>query len=138
MIGSSILIIFDDNNECGAWLIDFTKTMLMTDKTLTHRDPWVLGNHEDGYLFGVDNLIQVRPVWFKHTFHNYTTLLYQYYLFGVDNLIQVRSVWFKRTFHDCTVTLLYQWYLFGVDNLIQVRSVWFKHTFHDYTVTLLY
>ena len=58
MIGSSILIIFDDNNECGAWLIDFTKTMLMTDKTLTHRDPWVLGNHEDGYLFGVDNLIQ--------------------------------------------------------------------------------
>jgi hypothetical protein len=46
MIGSSILIIFDDNNECGAWLIDFTKTMLMTDKTLTHRDPWVLGNHE--------------------------------------------------------------------------------------------
>lgn len=59
MIGSSVLIIFDGNNASGAWLIDFTKTMLMTDITLTHREPWTLGNHEDGYLFGLDNLIQV-------------------------------------------------------------------------------
>lgn len=75
MIGSSILIIFDDNNECGAWLIDFTKTMLMTDKTLTHRDPWVLGNHEDGYLFGVDNLIQFfeDPMLNNHSCRNEPT-----------------------------------------------------------------
>ncbi|XP_063411080.1 inositol-trisphosphate 3-kinase homolog isoform X1 [Mytilus trossulus] len=58
MIGSSVLVIFDGNNASGAWLIDFTKTMLMTDITLTHREPWTLGNHEDGYLFGLDNLIQ--------------------------------------------------------------------------------
>lgn len=57
MIGSSILILFDSHNNCGAWLIDFTKTML-TDTILTHRDPWVLGNNEDGCLFGLDNLIQ--------------------------------------------------------------------------------
>jgi hypothetical protein len=88
----------------------------------------------------VDNLIQVRSVWFKRTFHDCTvTLLYQWYLFGVDNLIQVRSVWFKRTFHDCTVTFLYQWYLFGVDNLVQVRCLIQTHLsqLHYITISIL-
>ena len=39
-------------------MIDFAKT-LSVDKELTHREPWVVGNHEDGYLTGLDNLIEV-------------------------------------------------------------------------------
>ena len=41
-------------------MIDFGKTTPLPDgKTLTHRDEGVEGNHEDGYLIGVDNLINM-------------------------------------------------------------------------------
>lgn len=41
-------------------MIDFGKTTaLPPDLTLDHRTPWVQGNREDGYLWGLDNLIDV-------------------------------------------------------------------------------
>jgi 1D-myo-inositol-triphosphate 3-kinase len=57
VIGSSILLI-RDADKCGAWMIDFAKTV-KTDTELNHRVPWEIGNHEDGYLYGLDNLINI-------------------------------------------------------------------------------
>ncbi|XP_050436892.1 inositol-trisphosphate 3-kinase homolog isoform X2 [Adelges cooleyi] len=57
IVGSSILIIYDDT-KVGAWLIDFAKTRHVPENViLTHRQPWVPGNHEEGFLFGLDHLI---------------------------------------------------------------------------------
>ena len=60
VIGSSLLLLFDRSNEANVWMIDFAKTRLLDKSTtITHRAQWELGNHEDGYLTGLDNLIQV-------------------------------------------------------------------------------
>jgi len=60
VIGSSLLLLFDRSNEANVWMIDFAKTRLLDKSTpVTHRAPWAIGNHEDGYLTGLDNLIQV-------------------------------------------------------------------------------
>lgn len=41
-------------------MIDFAKTAaLAPGATLTHRTPWTPGNREDGYLTGVDSLLDV-------------------------------------------------------------------------------
>lgn len=59
IVGSSILIIYD---ECraGAWLIDFAKTRaLPSGLKVNHRTPWAPGNHEEGFLYGIDQLILV-------------------------------------------------------------------------------
>ncbi|XP_066590999.1 inositol-trisphosphate 3-kinase homolog isoform X2 [Prorops nasuta] len=57
VIGSSIFMIYD-NEKVGVWLIDFAKTCQVPDgRKLTHRRPWEEGNHEEGFLFGLDNLI---------------------------------------------------------------------------------
>ncbi|KAL1132175.1 hypothetical protein AAG570_010132, partial [Ranatra chinensis] len=59
VIGSSILIVYDDS-KVGAWLIDFAKTRpLPPGMTVNHRSPWTPGNHEEGFLLGLDNLIRV-------------------------------------------------------------------------------
>lgn len=59
VVGSSIFIVFD-NVRTNAWIIDFAKSVRVPeDVTLNHRKPWELGNHEDGFLFGLDNLIEV-------------------------------------------------------------------------------
>ena len=57
LIGSSLLIIHDAE-KVGVWMIDFAKTLPLTDDRLPidHRKDWVVGNHEDGYLKGLDNL----------------------------------------------------------------------------------
>ncbi|MGH0117871.1 UNVERIFIED_CONTAM: hypothetical protein FKN15_003902 [Acipenser sinensis] len=42
------------------WMIDFGKTVKLPDlETLDHRIPWVEGNREDGYLWGLDNLVDI-------------------------------------------------------------------------------
>lgn len=58
-IGSSLLFVHDDN-DAGIWLIDFAKThKLSGDIEISHKNKWELGNHEDGYLVGVENLIRI-------------------------------------------------------------------------------
>ncbi|XP_023948224.2 inositol-trisphosphate 3-kinase homolog isoform X7 [Bicyclus anynana] len=57
IVGSSIFIIYD-NERVGAWLIDFGKTRRVPDDIkITHREPWQQGNHEEGFLYGLDRLI---------------------------------------------------------------------------------
>jgi len=62
LIGSSLLLLYDECNRANVWMIDFAKTLLVPDHVLTHRDSWHLGNHEEGYLTGLDNLVAVSPV----------------------------------------------------------------------------
>lgn len=42
------------------WMIDFGKTTPLPEgQTLQHDIPWQEGNREDGYLSGLDNLIDI-------------------------------------------------------------------------------
>lgn len=62
VVGSSIFIVYD-NVRISAWIIDFAKSMEVPETVeLNHRRPWELGNHEDGFLFGLDNLIEATSL----------------------------------------------------------------------------
>ena len=55
--------MYDSHDNAGVWSIDFAKTLRVeSGQSLNHRDKWVLGNHEDGYLTGLDNLIAVSEI----------------------------------------------------------------------------
>lgn len=59
VIGSSLLFVHDQTNA-NVWLIDFAKTLVLPrEMQITHSMSWVVGNHEDGYMIGVNNLIDI-------------------------------------------------------------------------------
>ncbi|TRY97888.1 hypothetical protein DNTS_034125 [Danionella cerebrum] len=60
VVGSSLLFVHDLSGKAGIWMIDFGKTAaLPAPLTLDHRTPWLEGNREDGYLWGLDNFIEI-------------------------------------------------------------------------------
>lgn len=60
VIGSSLLFIHDKREQAKVWMIDFGKTTPLPEgQVLQHNVPWIEGNREDGYLWGLDNLIEI-------------------------------------------------------------------------------
>lgn len=59
VIGSSLLFVHD-KKSASVWLIDFAKTVrLPKDINIDHNSKWTVGNHEDGYMIGINNLISI-------------------------------------------------------------------------------
>ncbi|XP_017792958.1 PREDICTED: uncharacterized protein LOC108574822 [Habropoda laboriosa] len=60
VVGSSLLFVHDAKNA-GIWMIDFAKTLPLPQHLprICHDAEWQVGNHEDGYLIGVNNLIDI-------------------------------------------------------------------------------
>ena len=56
VIGSSILFV-QNEKKTNIWMIDFGKTVAVRE--IDHNSAWEVGNHEDGYLIGLDNIIEL-------------------------------------------------------------------------------
>ncbi|XP_069749951.1 inositol-trisphosphate 3-kinase A-like isoform X2 [Narcine bancroftii] len=60
VIGSSLLFVHERGRCVNVWMIDFGKTrMLPAGQTLRHDQAWQEGNREDGYLLGLENLLEL-------------------------------------------------------------------------------
>lgn len=60
LIGSSLLFVYDSSSLASINMIDFGKTKPLPEGvSITHESQWIEGNHEDGYLIGLDNLIRL-------------------------------------------------------------------------------
>ncbi|XP_034967348.1 inositol-trisphosphate 3-kinase B [Zootoca vivipara] len=60
VIGSSLLFIHDKKEQAKVWMIDFGKTTPLPEgEVLQHNVPWIEGNREDGYLWGLENLLEI-------------------------------------------------------------------------------
>ncbi|XP_078238131.1 inositol-trisphosphate 3-kinase B isoform X2 [Pogona vitticeps] len=58
VIGSSLLFLHDRKGQASIWMIDFGKTLPTPGDVRLHHDvAWAQGNHEDGYLVGLQHLI---------------------------------------------------------------------------------
>lgn len=55
------MLFVHDSTKANVWLIDFGKTVPVPNSSIKidHKSPWEVGNHEDGYLIGVQNLINI-------------------------------------------------------------------------------
>lgn len=62
IIGSSLLFLHD-RRHASCWLIDFAKTDTLPDSIrINHKQNWEVGNHEDGYLIGLNNIIDLFTI----------------------------------------------------------------------------
>jgi 1D-myo-inositol-triphosphate 3-kinase len=69
VIGSSLLFVHDESSA-SVWMIDFAKTCPLPEgcKPISHDKEWMVGNHEDGYLIGLSNLIKIFEELSQETF----------------------------------------------------------------------
>ncbi len=60
LIGSSLLFVYDTSGRNSVHMIDFGKTVALPEGVVVdHISPWIHGNHEDGYLWGLDKLLEM-------------------------------------------------------------------------------